>query len=173
MPALLRARPRATSPVLRPAVGLATALVAVLLASMLTAPAASATTRTRMIGHGFSVASDQRGDPYAYGADGPNRFDCSGLVYFSYRKAGFRHIPRSSSAQAGHMRRIHRSHMRRGDFVFVYSGSARPSNVYHVGIFVGFSHGHRIILHAPRSGERVKRERIWTNHWFAGTLRGL
>lgn len=169
MPALLRVRSIAARPVL----ALSVLLVAVLLSSLLPAPSATAATRTRMIGHGYSVASDQRGDRYAYGAAGPNRFDCSGLVYFSYRKAGFRHIPRSSSAQARHMRRIHRSNLRRGDFVFMYSGSARPSNVYHVGIFAGFSHGRRIILHAPRSGERVKRERIWTNHWFAGTLRGL
>ena len=164
MPAIIRARALAALPVL---------LVTVLLASTLSAPAASASTRQQRIGHGYAIAFDQRGDRYAYGAAGPNRFDCSGLVYFAYRKAGFRHVPRSSSAQARHMKRIKRSGMRRGDFVFIYSGSARPSNVYHVGIFAGWSHGRRIILHAPRSGERVKRERIWTNHWFAGTLRGL
>lgn len=163
MPAIIRARSLAVLPVL---------LVAVLLASTLSAPAASAMTRKQRIGHGYAIAFDQRGDRYAYGAAGPNRFDCSGLVYFAYRKAGFRHIPRSSSAQAGHMRRIKRGGMRRGDFVFFYSGSARPSNVYHVGIFAGWSHGRRLVLHAPRSGERVKRERLWTNHWFAGTLRG-
>jgi cell wall-associated NlpC family hydrolase len=163
MPAIIRARSLAALPVL---------LVAVLLTSMLSAPTASAVTRQKRIGHGYSIAFDQRGDRYAYGAAGPNRFDCSGLVYFSYRKAGFRHIPRTSSAQARHMKRIKRGGMRRGDFVFIYSGSARPSNVYHVGIFAGWSHGRRVILHAPRSGERVKRERLWTNHWFAGTLRG-
>ena len=163
MPVFTRARSLVALPVL---------LVAVLLGSTLSAPAASAATRKQRIGHGYAIAFDQRGDRYAYGAAGPNRFDCSGLVYFAYRKAGFRHVPRTSSAQARHMRRIKRSGMRRGDFVFVYSGSARPSNVYHVGIFAGWSHGRRIILHAPRSGERVKRERIWTNHWFAGTLRG-
>jgi cell wall-associated NlpC family hydrolase len=169
MHALLRVPLRAA----RPFLGLSVLLIAVLFASTLTAPSASAATRARMIGHGYAVASDQRGDPYSYGAAGPSRFDCSGLVYFSYRKAGFRHIPRSSSAQASHMRRIQRADMRRGDFVFMYSGSARARNVYHVGIFVGFSHGHRVILHAPYSGQRVKRERIWTNQWFPGTLRGL
>ena len=32
-------------------------------------------------------------------------------------------------------------------------------------------HGKRIILHAPYSGQRVQREAIWTNSWFAATLR--
>jgi cell wall-associated NlpC family hydrolase len=32
-----------------------------------------------------SVALNQRGDAYVYGASGPNAFDCSGLVQYSYR----------------------------------------------------------------------------------------
>jgi cell wall-associated NlpC family hydrolase len=71
------------------------------------------------------------------------------------------------------MNRIKKRHLRRGDFVFFYSGAARPGNVYHVGVFSGWHHGHRTVIHAPRPGEHVKRERIWTRHWFAGTLRGL
>ena len=42
------------------------------------------------------TAVAQKGDPYAYGAAGPNRFDCSGLTYYSFRRAGFHHIPRTS-----------------------------------------------------------------------------
>jgi len=34
------------------------------------------------------IALAQRGDRYARGATGPNAFDCSGLVRYSYRKAG-------------------------------------------------------------------------------------
>ena len=101
-------------------------LVAALLASLFAfAPSASAMTRSNRIGLGLDIARHQTGDPYQYGAAGPNRFDCSGLVYYSYRRAGFRHIPRTSSAQAHHMRRISRRHLRRGDFVFFYGGRAR------------------------------------------------
>ncbi len=163
MPATLRARSFAVLPVL---------LVAALLGSMLTAPSASAATRKQRISHAFSITSDQRGDWYGYGAAGPNRFDCSGLVYFSYRKAGFK-VPRTSSAQAAHMRRIKKSDLRRGDFVFFHSGSARAGNVYHVGVFAGWNKGRRYIIHSPRSGERVQRSVIWNNSWFAGTLRGM
>ena len=114
------------------------------------------------------IAQAQAGDPYVYGAAGPNAFDCSGLVYYATHRAGMKGVPRTSSAQAGYARHISRSAMRRGDLVFFTSGG----RVYHVGIYVGFSGGRRIILHAPYSGQRVHREAIWTDSWFPGTLRG-
>lgn len=165
MPANLRSRTIATL-----AVTLVTGLVAAMVA---TAPSASAATRRHRISDGFRVARHQEGDPYAYGADGPRRFDCSGLVYYSTHKSGFKHVPRSSSAQARHMNRIKKSDLRKGDFVFFYDGSATAGNVYHVGVFSGWHHGHRTIIHAPRPGQHVKRQPIWTRQWFAGTLRGL
>ena len=115
----------------------------------------------------LSIARNQKGDPYRYGAAGPNAFDCSGLVYYSTHRAGFGNVPRTSSAQARFMRHIKRSSMRPGDFVFFYDGGG----VYHVGVFTGWDNGRRQIVHAPYSGTRVRREAIWTNRWFPGTLR--
>ena len=113
------------------------------------------------------TAVAQKGDPYGYGAAGPGRFDCSGLTFYSFRRAGFAGIPRTSSAQAGFARHIPRSAMRRGDLIFFTGGGG----VYHVGVFAGWYHGHRMVLHAPYSGTRVRTDRLWTNSWFAGTLR--
>lgn len=113
------------------------------------------------------IAMRQRGDWYAYGAAGPNRFDCSGLVYFSTRRAGLKGVPRTSSAQSGYMRRISRDRMRRGDFVFFTGGGG----VYHVGFYAGRRDGRRVVLHSPYSGRRVSIDPIWTDSWFAGTLR--
>lgn len=114
------------------------------------------------------IARHQIGDPYKYGAEGPNRFDCSGLVYYSTHKAGYQNVPRTSAEQADFMRRIPRKHLRRGDYVF-FTGS---SGVYHVGVFVGRKDGDVYIVHAPHTGAKVRRDRVWTNQWFAGTLRG-
>ena len=114
------------------------------------------------------IAENQLGDPYKYGAEGPDKFDCSGLVYFATHRAGFTDVPRTSSEQGDFMRRIKRSKMRRGDFVFLTS----KGDVYHVGVFVGRKDGDRMIVHAPGSGEQVKRDPLWTDKWFAGTLRG-
>ncbi len=127
-------------------------------------PVASRVVKAR---RALRVAKNQVGDPYRYGAAGPNAFDCSGLVYFSARRAGFRQVPRTSSAQSRHMRRIKRSSMRPGDYVF-FTGR---SGVYHAAIYVGRKDGRRRIVHAPGRGQRVKRAAIWTNRWFPGTLR--
>jgi len=138
-------------------------------------PASAETSQHRQgrIADAMGVAAHQKGDPYAYGADGPSRFDCSGLIFFATHRAGFKHVPRSSSAQAAHMNRIARKNMRRGDFIFFYDGAATAGNVYHVGVFAGWNNGHRTMVDAPNSGERVKREPLWSHQWFPGTLRGL
>jgi len=140
----------------------------ILLASMFTITSpAEAATRAQRIGNAFDVVRAQQGDMYSYGAAGPSRFDCSGLVYYSFRRAGFTQVPRTSDAQARHAKRISRSNMRKGDLVFFHNGG----NVYHVGVFSGRDNGRRTIIHASRSGTPVKRDPIWTNAWFAGTLR--
>jgi cell wall-associated NlpC family hydrolase len=112
------------------------------------------------------VAMRQRGDSYAYGASGPDRFDCSGLVSYSYRRAGFS-VPRTSSAQAGWTRRIAKSDMRAGDLMFFTGGGG----VYHAAIFLKWSHGHAVMVHSPGPGQRVRLAVPWTSSWFGGTLR--
>jgi len=112
----------------------------------------------------LNIMRAQTGDPYRYGSAGPNAFDCSGLVYFATRAAGFRGVPRTSGGQAGFMRHIPRRAMQPGDFVF-FTGGGR---VYHVGVYVGRNR----ILHAPYSGTRVRTDPIWTGSWFGATLRG-
>ena len=112
------------------------------------------------------IAMRQRGDAYAYGAAGPNRFDCSGLVFYSFRRAGFK-VPRTSGAQAGFTRRIAKKNMRSGDLMFFYGSGG----VYHAAIFLKWSHGHAVMVHSPGSGERVKVAVPWTSSWFGGTLR--
>ncbi|WP_127480053.1 C40 family peptidase [Nocardioides pantholopis] len=121
----------------------------------------------RKISNAVNTARRQKGDRYQYGASGPNAFDCSGLMYYSFRRAGFRGIPRTSSAQAGFAKRIARKSMRKGDMVF-FTGSG---GVYHVGVFTGWERGRRMIVHAPYGNQRVQRAPIWTNSWFPGTLR--
>jgi cell wall-associated NlpC family hydrolase len=122
------------------------------------------TTRVR---RAFHIAQTRAGDPYVYGATGPNAFDCSGLTSYAYHRAGFRGLPRTAAEQAGFVHRIPRSRMHVGDLIFFYSGG----HVYHVGLFAGWSQGRRYILHAPYPGQRVHREALWTDAWFAGTMR--
>lgn len=147
--------------------GLAAIGVLAFAPSVTPAAHASGLTRTERVHLAFRIVKNQLGDPYRYGATGPNAFDCSGLVYYAYHHAGFDGLPRTSSQQAHFVRHISRSHMRVGDFVFFYGGGG----VYHVGVYDGYSHGHRYVIHAPYPGAHVRRERIWTNSWYAGTMR--
>jgi cell wall-associated NlpC family hydrolase len=144
--------------------------VGVLTAAPMTTDAHAATRHHRIVerkvDRATHVAVNQKGDPYHYRSAGPGRFDCSGLTYFSFRKAGFKHIPRTSSAQARWAHRIKNRNAHRGDLVFFRNSSG----VYHVGVFAGREHGHAYVVHSPYSGAKVRRERIWTHHWFAGRV---
>jgi cell wall-associated NlpC family hydrolase len=131
-----------------------------------TAPAQAATSGTK-VRRAKRVAMRQRGDRYRYGAEGPHRFDCSGLVWFSLRRAGYDRIPRSSGAQADHARRIKKRNLRRGDLMFFHDGG----DVYHVGIFIGRRDGRPRMVHAPSTGKRVHVASPWTRSWYAATLR--
>ena len=142
-------------------------LTALGLAFSLAAPADAATQRQRKIQSAVQVARHQIGDPYGYGANGPGRFDCSGLVQFAFGKAGFR-MPRTSGQQASRVRRIRKRNMRPGDLMFFHNGG----RIYHVGIYTGRnSRGKRRVLHSPRPGTRVHARAVWTRQWYAGTLR--
>jgi len=138
---------------------------ALVVASWATAPEADAASKQK-IHKATRVAKHQIGDPYSYGAAGPNAFDCSGLTYYAYKRVGIS-LPRSSDAQYRHARHIKKHNMKRGDFIFLHD----DGGVYHLGIFVGWDSGRRVILHSPNSGERVHRDRMWTGSWWAGTLR--
>lgn len=144
------------------------ATILVALTTLVTiAPSAHAATRATKVRHARSIALNQLGDWYSYGAAGPNRFDCSGLLYYSTHRAGLTGMPRTSSAQARYTHRISKSNMRSGDFMFFYGGGG----VYHAAIFLAWRNGRAWMVDAPQPGERVHRHYAWTGRWFGGTLR--
>jgi cell wall-associated NlpC family hydrolase len=146
------------------------AFVILLAASALApAPGASAATsasRQQQVARAASVALRQVGDPYRYGAAGPRAFDCSGLMQYSYRHAGIK-LPRTASAQSKRAHRIPKSKLRRGDLMFFTGGGG----VYHAAMFLRWEHGRALMVHAPGSGKKVRRDHPWTTRWFAGTVR--
>jgi peptidoglycan DL-endopeptidase CwlO len=85
------------------------------------------------------------GRPYRWGAMGPNAFDCSGLVKWSFANAG-RALPRTSRAMASVGVPVARRNLQPGDLVFFY----QP--ISHVGIYIG----NNKIVHASQSGQPVK-----------------
>ena len=96
-------------------------------------------------GVALKYALKQIGDRYVFGAAGMTYWDCSGLTMRAYQAAGVS-LPHSSAAQSRMGKSIPRSQLKPGDLVFF----GRP--VSHVGIYLG---GGKMV-HAPRSGSRVK-----------------
>jgi cell wall-associated NlpC family hydrolase len=102
----------------------------------------------------------QLGDPYEWGAAGPNSFDCSGLTMMAWRQAGVS-LPHSSSQQYASGRRVARSDLQPGDLVFFYSP------ISHVGIYIGNGK----MIHAPHPGDVVKIDPISYISSYAGAVR--
>lgn len=84
------------------------------------------------------------GDPYVWGATGPNQFDCSGLVQWAFKQVG-KNVPRTSSAQANYGTPVDKDDLQPGDVVFFYP------EVSHVGIYAG----NGMMLHASTFGVPV------------------
>ena len=86
------------------------------------------------------------GKPYAYGATGPNAFDCSGLTQYVYNKFGV-DISRTTYTQVEEGTKVKRSELRAGDLVFFNT----EGSISHVGIYIGDGE----FIHAPRTGKPV------------------
>lgn len=84
------------------------------------------------------------GDPYVWGATGPDQFDCSGLVQWAFKQIG-KDVPRTSSAQAAYGTPVDRDDLQPGDVVFFYP------DISHVGIYAGDG----LMLHASTFGVPV------------------
>ena len=96
-------------------------------------------------GTALKYALKQIGDRYVFGADGLTTWDCSGLTMRAFQSAGVS-LPHSSAAQFRYGKSVSRSNLRAGDLVFF------GSPISHVGIYLG---GNKMV-HAPRTGSRVK-----------------
>jgi cell wall-associated NlpC family hydrolase len=127
-------------------------------------PEASHASRVRKLIHGVvAYARRQVGVPYRYGgASRSSGFDCSGLVYASYRAIG-KTIPRSSWEQLHVGQPIRFDALRPGDLLFTEGGG-------HVQLVVS----KREAISAPQTGERVRYVPLARlRHQFAGARRLL
>ncbi|GAB2836672.1 hypothetical protein GCM10027176_46260 [Actinoallomurus bryophytorum] len=98
----------------------------------------------------LAYAFAQRGDPYVFGAAGPNTFDCSGLTLKAYEAIGV-HLPHSAALQWAQGPRIPDGQEQPGDLVFFTEGT---STVQHVGIVQDPVKGTMIV--APHTGSYVQ-----------------
>ena len=119
------------------------------------APVARATDETAR--RAVVVAREMIGKPYRYAGDTPAGFDCSGLVRYSYGRAGIS-MPRATPAQRKGTTLISVRSLRPGDLLFFDQEGKKAS---HVGIYLGDGR----FLHAPRPGAAVRVESVQTPYW--------
>ena len=116
------------------------------------------------------LATKQLGKPYVWGAEGPNSFDCSGLVYYVYKNAAGKTLPRTAAAQYGTGVAVSKSSLQPGDLIF--SSTDGSGRVTHVAIYVGNGQ----MIHAPRTGKNVEKVSISNSYWtkaYVGSRRVL
>ncbi len=98
------------------------------------------------------------GKPYVWGAEGPNAFDCSGLMQFVHQRFGIE-LPRRAISQSKIGSRTG-SRLKRGDLLF-FSTDTRRSLVTHVGIY----EGNGTMIEASKRFGRVRRDRLDDPYW--------
>ncbi|NKQ56538.1 NlpC/P60 family protein [Amycolatopsis sp. K13G38] len=100
----------------------------------------------------IDVALSKLGDPYVWGATGPDQFDCSGLMVYSYGKAGVS-LPRTAASQQSAGVAVPLSAIQPGDLLF------EGSPAYHVVMYLGDGK----VVQAPTSGDVVKVSAVPNN----------
>ncbi|MDH5446491.1 MAG: C40 family peptidase [Gammaproteobacteria bacterium] len=106
----------------------------------------------------INTAKAQLGKIYKFGGDSPYEgFDCSGLVYYSYQKAGL-NLPRTAVGQLKFSQPVSKPHIKQGDLVFFRIYRSRVS---HVGIYLGANK----FIHAPSTGKTVSIASLKNPYW--------
>ncbi|WP_433476569.1 C40 family peptidase [Spirillospora sp. CA-142024] len=143
-------------------------------ATLVAAPVAKATTakqariakQRKRAAYAVKYAAKQIGDPYRYGGTGPGSWDCSGLAGGSWRKAGVK-LPRTTQQiYKAVKKKVSWKGAVKGDLLFFYGGRT------HMGIYAG----HGYMIHAPSSGQRVKKiklNRYYKRNFSGGVRPGL
>lgn len=109
-----------------------------------------------------NVALQQIGAPYRYGGTSPSGFDCSGLVQYSYARAGVS-VPRTTGQLWSVAAPIDKAKLRAGDVLFF----SIKGKVSHVGVYLG----EKRFVHAPQSGRQVSVESLESPFYSAAFIR--
>ncbi|CEN84829.1 cell wall hydrolase; phosphatase-associated protein [[Clostridium] sordellii] len=97
----------------------------------------------------ISLAKQQLGKPYVWGAEGPSSFDCSGFTQYVFKNAAGKNLPRVSKEQSKFGQSVNKSNLQKGDLIFF--DTDKDGVVNHVGIYMGNNE----FIHASSGGKKV------------------
>jgi cell wall-associated NlpC family hydrolase len=118
------------------------------------------------IGVMLQAALSRLGLPYVWGGSGPSTFDCSGLVQWSFARAGIA-MPRVAADQALAGPSVPVSQLAPGDLLFYHTDPTAPGYISHVAIYLGNGQ----MIQAPEPGENVEVVPAAFGSEFAGAVR--
>jgi peptidoglycan DL-endopeptidase CwlO len=113
----------------------------------------------------FNAAKTKLGRPYIWGAAGPDYFDCSGLMQWSYQQAHFT-LPRVANDQYT-ATTMHPAinKLLVGDLLFFATDPTNSRSIHHVGMYAGNGY----MIQAPNSGDVVRISPVWWSEYFGAT----
>ncbi|MFI6325461.1 NlpC/P60 family protein [Nonomuraea sp. NPDC050556] len=124
-----------------------------------------------------NAALARLGTPFSWGggsSSGPTRgigrgattvgFDCSGLALYAWSKAGIK-LGHYTGTQFHQGKPIALGDLRKGDLLFFGGGSGDPT---HVGIYLGAG----VMIHAPKTGDVVKKTQFLNSTYYRPIYRG-
>jgi peptidoglycan DL-endopeptidase CwlO len=114
----------------------------------------------------LQAAESRQGLPYVWGAAGPNEFDCSGLVQWSFAQAGIA-MPRVAADQARTGPAVPVGDLEPGDLLFYHTDPTAPGYISHVAIYIG----NGWMVQAPEPGLDVQVVPANFGSQFAGAIR--
>jgi len=121
-----------------------------------TPPASGPQPNAAAVSTAIAFARAQLGEPYQFGAAGPNAWDCSGLTMMAYSAAGLAIGGHGATAQytraASRGLLVAYSQARAGDLIFYSSGGVTGGSKYHVALYIGGGQ----MIEAPSPGRPVR-----------------
>lgn len=108
-------------------------------------------------------AKNLLGKSYVYGSSGPDRFDCSGYIYYVFKNFNIK-LPRSSRFQSKEGDVIAKEEIKIGDLLFFKSPSPDNPNIGHVGIAIENEDGNIKFIHSS-TGRGVVIDSLASKHY--------
>ena len=108
----------------------------------------------------FNEAKKHIGKRYVFGANGPNNFDCSSFVCWSFTHSGVKNMPRTTAwgIYKTYCNSVSPSEAKAGDIIFFKNTYDSGSPISHVGIYAG----NGMMIHA---GDPIRFVSINTPYW--------
>jgi cell wall-associated NlpC family hydrolase len=129
-------------------------------------PSTAAAASSPQVNAMLAAAMSRKGKPYVWGGNGPDVFDCSGLVKWSFAQAGIT-MPRVAADQALAGPAVPVSQLQPGDLLFYHTDATAPNYISHVAIYIG----NGWMIQAPQPGQNVEVVPASLGSEFAGAIR--